>query len=177
MRRALVPSGRGLLLRLRPVSARPADVSREVPRVVRHRVVDAPVDAVWARVGNLREHERLIPLTEMAAPDRVLRAGDRVVAVSARLVVDRMTVESVREGPGGARWAALKKTGPLLGGEAHVVVRPWGPDRTLVVWAEDVTFAPSSGTAAGWLVDRVQDRVLAAMCDFALWRLDRLLRA
>lgn len=166
MRRALVPSGRGLLLR--PAAA---------PRVVRHRVVDAPVEDVWARVGNLREHERLIPLTTMAAPDRTVRAGDRVVAVSARLVVDRMTVLSVREGPGGARWAELEKTGPLLGGRAHVVVRPWGPDQTLVVWGEDVTFAPSSGTAVGRIVDAVQDRVLAAMCDLALARLARLLRA
>lgn len=175
MRRALVPLGRGLLLRSRPpggVSAAP----RGTPRVVRHRLIDAPVDAVWERVGNLREHERLIPLTQMEAPDRVLRAGDRVVAVSARFVVDRMTVEAVREAPGGARWAVLEKTGPLLGGEAHVVVRPWGPDRTLVVWAEDVTFAPSAGTSVGWVVDRVQDRVLAAMCDLALWRLARLVR-
>lgn len=176
MRRALVPSGRGLLLRLRPSEGR-SGAGGEAPRVVRHRIVDAPFDAVWARVGNLREHERLIPLTQMEAPDRVLRAGDRVVAVSARLVVDRMTVESVRAGRSGARWATLAKTGPLLGGEAHVVVRPWGPDRTLVVWAENVTFAPSSGTSVGRVVDALQDRVLAAMCDLALWRLARQLRA
>lgn len=146
------------------------------PRVVRHRVVDAQADDVWAVVGNLREHERLIPLTRITAPDRGARAGDSVVAVSVRVVVDRMTVLSVREAPQGARWAELEKTGPLLTGRAHVAVRPWGPGRTLVVWAEDVTFAPLSGTVAGRLVDAVQDRVLAAMCDLALARLARLVR-
>ena len=176
MRRALVPSGRGLLLRLVTGGGHSAeDADRPaVPRVVRRRVVEAGVDDVWALVSNLREHERLIPLTKIAAPDRTVRAGDRVVAVSARFVVDRMTVLAVRETQRRARWAELEKTGPLLAGRAHVAVRPCGPRSTLVVWAEDVTFAPLASTVAGRLVDAVQDLVLTAMCDLALARLARL---
>ncbi len=132
----------------------------------------APAPLVWSLVGNVRWHEQLIPLTRIEAPDRVTRRGDEIVARSAVALVDRMVTTIVRSSgeaatdPRWARWATFAKLGPILLGEAHIVVRARGHDQTLVVWAEDVRFARDSPALAAPL-----DLSLALMSELALRRL------
>jgi hypothetical protein len=146
------------------------------PRVVRSRLINTPAPLAWDLVGNLRRHESLIPWTTIDAPDRVTRPGDVIVARSALVIVDRMITTDVREtgdDPRAAdwgRWATFRKQGPLLLGEAHIVVRARGPQTCLVVWAEDVhpAFAPDALACP-------VDLSLAMMSDLALLRLDAAL--
>lgn len=150
------------------------------PRVVRSRLIPAPAPWVWEVVGNLRRHEDLIPLTSVDAPDRPTRVGDRITATSAHVLVDRMVTTRVRErgmdphSPGWARWArwaTFRKTGPLLVGEAHLLVSARSASSCLVIWAEDVD------TAHGAALLRLPvDLSLGLMCDLALLRLDLLVR-
>ncbi|GAA3798933.1 hypothetical protein [Cellulomonas soli] len=145
------------------------------PRVVRHRRIEAPAPDVWAVLGRLTRHAALVPLTTVDAPDRELRVGDRVTAVTAEVVVDRMVVTAVRrrgEDPTAddwARWATLHKEGPLLVGDAHLVVRARGRHACEVLWAEDVRT-----TIAGAALEPFVDVALAIMSDRALARLDGL---
>lgn len=148
------------------------------PRVVRSREICAPAPRAWELVGNLHRHGELIPLTVMEAPDRPTRTGDVVVATSALVVVDRMVTTRVLErgehdgARDWARWATLTKTGPVLVGEAHLVVRARGPERCVVVWAEDVEL-----TLAGRALRPAVDLSLALMSDLALRRLAAALEA
>ncbi len=128
---------------------------------------------MWSLVGNLHRHEELIPLTRVDAPDRETRTGDEIVARSAVVLVDRMVTTEVRAtgdaaDPGWGRWATFAKVGPVLLGEAHLVVRARGHDRCVVVWAEDVRFARDVPALVGPL-----DLSLALMSDLALRRLAR----
>ena len=76
-----------------PAPLSPAHVTR--PSVVRSAIITAPARDVWDLLGNLRRHERLIPLTTIDAPDRLTRPGDLIVALSALVLVDRMVTTSV----------------------------------------------------------------------------------
>ncbi|WP_448630458.1 hypothetical protein [Cellulomonas soli] len=149
--------------------------TRPTPRVVRHRRIEAPAPDVWAVLGTLTRHDELIPLTRVDAPDRELRVGDRVTAVTAEVVVDRMTVTAVHhhgQDPAAddwARWATLRKDGPVLVGDAHVVVRARGRHACDVLWAEDVRT-----TVAGAALAPAVDVALALMSDLALARLDAI---
>ena len=138
----------------------------------------APAPLVWSLIGNLRRHEELIPLTRIDAPDRVTRRGDEIVARSAMVLVDRMVTTSVRSAgeaatdPGWARWATFAKLGPVLHGEAHLVVRARGHHQCLVVWAEDVRFARDAP-----LLGVPLDLSLALMSELALRRLSRAIES
>jgi anti-sigma factor RsiW len=100
-----------------------------------------PARRAFARTTALRNHERLIPLTRIDAPARQPRVGDVVTATSALLLRDVMEVadyeepsgDSPGDGAGRARWV---KRGPVLLGEAEIVVTPVAPDRSLVEWFE-----------------------------------------
>ncbi|MGN8244704.1 hypothetical protein ACTHAM_001806 [Cellulomonas soli] len=147
--------------------------SSPMPRVVRHRRIEASAPDVWAVLGTLTRHDALVPWTRVDAPDRELQVGDRVTAVTAEVVVDRMVVTAVRrrgEDPDAddwARWATLHKEGPVLVGDAHLVVRARGRHACEVLWAEDV-----HTTVAGAALEPVVDVALAVMSDVALARLD-----
>ena len=161
--------------RRRP-DASPGRVAR--PRVVRSRLVHAPAPLVWSLVGNLHRHEELIPLTRIDAPDRVTRTGDMIVARSAVVLVDRMVTTNVQSaggtatGSGWGRWATFAKVGPVLLGEAHLVVRARGHHQCLVVWAEDVRLARDAPVLGVPL-----DLSLVLMSDLALRRLARAVEA
>lgn len=145
------------------------------PGVVRARYVHAPATRVWATVADLSRHGDLVPFTTVDAPARELRVGDRIRATTASLIVDRMVVTAVRrrgddpDAEGWARWATLRKDGPVLVGEAHLVVVARGPAACTVLWAEDVR-----ASVAGSLLAPLVDLGLALTGDVALARLDRL---
>ena len=106
------------------------------------------------------------------------RRGDEIVARSAMVLVDRMLTTSVRSAgeaatdPGWARWATFAKLGPVLHGEAHLVVRARGHHQCLVVWAEDVRFARDAP-----LLGVPLDLSLALMSELALRRLSRAIES
>lgn len=148
---------------------------------MRSRLIHAPAPWVWEVVGNLSRHGSLIPLTTVHAPDRPTRVGDEITARSALVLVDRMVTTRVRErgmdphSPGWARWArwaTFRKTGPLLVGEAHVLVSARDASSCVVIWAENV-----GTTRAGALLRAPVDLSLALMSDLALLRLDWVVRA
>lgn len=96
----------------------------------------------FALVGDIRVHERWVPFTTISAPGRTLRAGDDVVAVTARAIVDRMHVtEATRpthHAPGRLRF---HKTGPLLLGDVEITVTPTGTHGATVRWSADLHLA------------------------------------
>lgn len=111
-----------------------------------------PARRAFARATALRNHERLIPLTRIEAPARVPRVGDVAVATSALLLRDVMKVADYDEPdgdrPGRARWV---KQGPVLLGEAEIVVTALGPDRSLIEWFErdiHLSVGPPGATTA-----------------------------
>lgn len=115
-----------------------------------------PARRAFARATALHNHERLIPLTRIEAPARVPRVGDVAVATSALLLRDVMKVadydepdgDAVGDRPGRARWV---KQGPVLLGEAEIVVTALGPDRSLIEWFErdiHLSVGPPGATTA-----------------------------
>ncbi|WP_127573467.1 SRPBCC family protein [Georgenia faecalis] len=158
------------------------------------RVLPLPADEAFALVTDFARHGEWIPLTRMSVPAGGARPGDAVVARSAVVLLDRMTLERLDPpsvvpgagGPGGATAggvgrapgtadgvAVLRKAGPVLLGSATVVVTPVGTRAARVRWTEDVWLR-------GPLPRRVTRAVLAplldAMVGLALWRMDRSLR-
>ncbi|MFC4553979.1 hypothetical protein [Georgenia faecalis] len=165
------------------------------------RVLPLPADEAFALVTDFARHGEWIPLTRMSVPAGGARPGDAVVARSAVVLLDRMTLERLDPpsvvpgagGPGGATAggatacgvgraprtnpadgvAVLRKDGPVLLGSATVVVTPVGTRAARVRWTEDVWLR-------GPLPRRVTRAVLAplldAMVGLALWRMDRSLR-
>ena len=89
------------------------------------REIGLPAAVVFDRLTALRNHERLIPLTTIEAPDRRPEVGDVAIATSAGFLRDTMELVAYRPphngGPGSARWV---KRGPVLLGEAEIVVTP-----------------------------------------------------
>jgi len=87
--------------------------------------IELPAAVVFDRLTALRNHERLIPLTRISTPDRRPAVGDVTVATSAGLLRDTMELVAYQrpgdDGVGAARWV---KRGPVLLGEAEIVVTP-----------------------------------------------------
>lgn len=96
-----------------------------------------PAAVVFARLTALRNHERLIPLTRIDTPDRAPAIGDRVTATSAVVLVDTMELVELQPphdaAAGRARWV---KHGPVLLGEAEIVVTPLAEGHCRVAWVE-----------------------------------------
>lgn len=101
------------------------------------RVFEVPAPRLFDRLTALRNHERLIPLTTVRAPERRPRIGDRAVATTAGLFRDEMVlIDYWRPSgatPGRARW---RKMGPVLLGEAEITVTRLDGGRSLVRWYE-----------------------------------------
>lgn len=107
---------------------------------------------VFDRVTALRNHERLIPLTTIDTPDRRPRVGDVTTATSVAVLVDTMELTHYEPPtattPGRAVWTKL---GPVLLGDAEIVVAPLAHDRCRVDWIErdiHVRGLPPSWTTA-----------------------------
>lgn len=131
-----------------------------------------PAAVVFTRLLATRNHERLIPFTSIRTPDRPPRVGDVTRATSLWVLVDTMTLVHLDHpsgtSPGRATW---RKTGPVLLGEAEIVVTPLGPTACEVAWIErDIHVAglPPRLTAAPITA------AIALMTRYALRRLDRL---
>lgn len=138
------------------------------------RTLPLPAEAAFALVTDLSRHGEWIPLTRMDVPRRPLRVGDAVVATTARVLVDRMTVVRLDPPLGGDDGVAvLRKNGPLLLGAARITVRSAGPGRARVVWDEDVWLRGPlpRGLSRGLLAP-----FLDAMGALALWRIGRSVR-
>ena len=115
------------------------------------RAFDVPATVAWRVLTDARRHGAWVPLTRVRT-DGPARLGARVEAVSgpgARRglpgLVDRMVVTRY-EPPGTdagdhAGVAVFTKQGPLLLGEAAVVVLPTGPASCRVTWTERVPLA------------------------------------
>lgn len=137
---------------------------------VASRTIGLPAAVVFDRLTALRNHERLIPLTKVEAPGRRPEVGDVMVATTARLLRD--TMELVRyemsHDVGRAVWV---KQGPVLLGEAEIVVTSLGEQTCRVDWVErDVRIV-----GLPWTV-RPITVLLGAMTRLALARFDRLVR-
>lgn len=104
---------------------------------VASREVGLPAAVAFDRLTALRNHERLIPLTRVDAPARRPRPGDIVVATSARVLRDTMELtEYTRPGRDGVGRAWWVKRGPVLLGEAGIVVTALGEHRCRIDWVE-----------------------------------------
>ncbi|WP_413451320.1 SRPBCC family protein [Georgenia phoenicis] len=134
------------------------------------RTLDLPPEWAYAVVTAARHHGRWIPLTRVSAPARALREGDEVVGRSALALVDRMRV--TRADP--PHELRLVKTGPVLLGEVVITVRPAGPGRSVVDWAEDGVHL--RGPLPRRLTGALLRPSLEAMTALALWRIDRSVR-
>lgn len=98
--------------------------------------------AVWETLADLAGHHRWVPLTTTDAPPPPPRPGDRLTAVTAGVLVDRMLVTRARpplEGRPGV--LTLEKIGPILLGPVRIVVAPAGPAACTVDWREHVHLA------------------------------------
>lgn len=140
---------------------------------VASRTIALPVETCFDRLTALRNHERLIPLTRIDAPDRRPEVGDVVVATTAGLIKDTMElVRYERPGSDGVGRAAWVKLGPALHGEAEIVVTRLSEHTCRVDWLErDIRF-PWLPQSTGPLTAS-----LGVMARLALARFVRLLRA
>lgn len=96
-----------------------------------------PAEVVFDRLTALRNHERLIPFTTIRTPDRRPAVGDLTIATTAGLLDD--TMELVRYEPPGrdaVGQATWLKRGPILLGEAEILVTPRSPHSCAVAWVE-----------------------------------------
>lgn len=140
---------------------------------VTSRTIDLPAALCFDRLTALRNHERLIPLTTVDAPRRRPQVGDVVVATSAGLLKD--TMELVRyerpttDAVGRAAWI---KRGPVLLGEAEIVVSRLSETACRVDWVErDIRIRGLPITT------RPLTALINVMTHLALARFDRLVRA
>lgn len=119
-----------------------------------------PAERAWDLVTDVRNHARWIPFTRVDAR-HPLRAGDTFSAATGpagglhRLaLVDRMTVTDTTPPtttPPRAGRAAYRKLGPVLLGEAEVVVEPLGADSSTVTWVEDIHLRGLPRGAVAWV--------------------------
>lgn len=136
------------------------------------RVIDADAERVFAAITSLELHRDLISFTQVLAPPRPVRRGDRIMATSLGFFRDTMLVTAARPPAGDRRGAVtFAKTGPILFGQARIAVTPLGASTCRVDWTEDVHLTPLL-RCAGPLVDRI----LATMTRRALRLFDLHLR-
>lgn len=132
------------------------------------REIGLPAAVVFDRITALKNHERLIPLTTISTPDRRPEVGDVTVATSAGFFRDTMELVAYRppaDGVGLARWV---KRGPVLLGEAEILVTPLGQG-CRVDWVErDIVVRGLPFTR------RPLTSLIALMTRFALARFARL---
>ena len=140
---------------------------------VASRTIDLPVEVCFDRITALHNHERLIPFTTVEVPNRRPEVGDVVVATTAGLVRDTMElVRYQRPGKDGVGRAAWVKRGPVLLGEAEIVVSRLSADACRVDWVErGIHLAGMRWTT------RPVTAALGIMTRLALARFDRLVRA
>lgn len=139
---------------------------------VASRTIALPAEVCFDRLTALRNHERLIPLTRIDAPDRRPEVGDVVVATTAGLIKDTMElVRYERPGSDGVGRAAWIKLGPALHGEAEIVVSRLREDSCRVDWLERDIRLPGLPLTTGPLTAS-----LGVMTRLALARFERLLR-
>ncbi len=144
------------------------------------RALNVPAGVAWRVLTDARRHGSWVPLTRVTT-DGPARVGQRVVAVSgpgARRggpgLVDRMVVvryDAPGDDVGGrAGVAVYAKRGPVLRGEASVVVVPTGPTTCRVTWTEHV---PLAGPLPVALTARLSRPFLAVMLRIVLHRASR----
>lgn len=140
--------------------------------VVVRRVLDRPIESVWAVVADVTRHE--LPLTTVQADPGQPSVGWRFVGISALgplRVADRMTVTRWRppeEGRDDAEYAVVK-TGRVLAGWAEVVLqRGPRPGQTQLCWREEIVLHPWS---IGQLVRPITDRAVRRMFERAVDRM------
>lgn len=129
-----------------------------------------PPHEAWARILDLRAHDRLIPfthITEGMVPAAELRPGHRFVACTMLPGVgfrgrrlgfnDVMTVEEVEPPTSAAEGhARIAKSGKLIHGGVMVSVTPRASGST-VRWVQDfglARFPAAVGRAAAWIAPR-----------------------
>ena len=142
------------------------------------REIALPADEAWPLVVDPRNHARWIPLTRIAVNGLPLAVGSRVTALSGPLtdrgvpgLPDRMRID-VLDPPAAGRTgrAVFTKTGPVLLGEAGILVAALDDRRSTVTWTEDVHLA---GPLPRALTGALLAPVLHVMLRFALRRVAR----
>lgn len=148
------------------------------------RAFGVPARTAWDALTDAAHHGAWVPLTRVDT-DRPVQLGQRVAAVSgpgARQglpgLVDRMEVtryDPPGDDAGGATGTAVwTKRGPLLLGEASIVVLPTGPSSCRVTWTERV---PLAGPLPARLTTRLTAPLLGVMLRIVLGRAARDLGA
>ena len=129
------------------------------------RILALPPEQAFRLVATLRAHGRWVPLTRVSAPTGLAQPGDEVVARTAVVLVDRMSV--LEADP--PRRLVLCKRGPVLVGTATITVAPVDT-RSRVSWSYA---AHLRGPLPARLTGPVLDRALDAMAALVLWRMAR----
>lgn len=146
------------------------------------RTLPVPADVAWRALTDARRHTAWVPLTRVVT-DGPPRLGTRVRAVSGpgarrgwpglvdRMVVTRYDPPSTQGPIPGV--AVFTKRGPLLLGEATVVVLPTSASSCRVTWTERV---PLAGPLPEALTVRLTAPLLGAMLRLVLHRATAELR-
>lgn len=142
------------------------------------RVIDLPAQAAWNLCVDARNHARWIPFTRITVDGLPVGVGSRVEAITGPLgdrgvpgLPDRMRVDAFDPPePGHPGEAVFTKVGPVLLGEARILVAGVDDGRSAVTWTEQVHLA---GPLPRALTGAVLAPVLALMLRFALWRVER----
>ncbi|UZN04178.1 SRPBCC family protein [Cellulomonas sp. S1-8] len=144
------------------------------------RALPVPADVAWDALTDARRHGAWVPMTRVEV-DGPTGVGQRVAAVSGpgarrglpglpdRMVVTRFDPPGTDAG-GATGVAVFAKQGPVLLGEATVVVVPTGPSTCRVTWTEHV---PLAGPLPRELTARVTAPLLGAMLRVVLRRAAR----
>lgn len=148
------------------MSAREVAVTRTLP---------VSPEKAWALLVDPRNHVRWIPMTRVDLPGARTQVGVVFTAKSGPFidrgapgVVDRMRIDRVDPPSAGQPGVAVfTKVGPVLRGEARIVVVDDGAGHARVTWSEAVELAGPVG--AGLLVAPV----LHAMLALVLHRVNR----
>ncbi|MFI2753253.1 SRPBCC family protein [Cellulomonas sp. P22] len=131
------------------------------------RVLPLSATEAFTLLVDLRHHVRWIPWTRVAVPPGPPVRGAVVVAVSGPFarqgapgIVDRMRIDRLDPPGDGPGVAVFTKLGPVLAGEARIVVSGLGAHRSRVTWSERVHLA--GPVPAGMLVAPVLRLMLRA---------------
>lgn len=140
-----------------------------------HVDVAAHPDAVWGWVGDWDRQRMWMPLTRVRHRDGpALAVGTRVVARTGLGPVafdDLMTVTSVEDEPGGARWYEVLHTGRVVRGVGLFRVEPRPAGTARFVWWERVEVPGGALAPALWAVGGPATRLAFG------WALRRFARA
>jgi uncharacterized protein YndB with AHSA1/START domain len=133
------------------------------------RTVPTPIAAVWGTVTDFGAYGRWIPLTSMRVDDPPVRAGWGFAGKTGLGPVgflDTMLIVRWEPPADGRAGFAIRKTGRVLRGWAHVLLESTATDGTDVLWREEIVPRPEVlGRRLALISDPLTQRLFAAALD------------